>query len=187
MLNNKSSAAVAAAERQFHQQYAHVVQDRPTSDAGSQNESSSEHSSGYSSRSTRPLQAMPHVPNLPNGVRYDPSTQLEHPIALLASRYPTHNLGLENEYTQGPYQDAQGHHPSRSSGGSEAVKAFACATCGKGFARRSDLARHGRWHLVQPPVLQDADDILQSGYIVVSGHMFAIIQDAISNSSRDQH
>ena len=148
MLNTKGSVA-SAAERQFQNQYSHVVQDRQTSEASSQNESSSEHSSGYSSRSTRPLRAMPHVPNLPNDMRYDSSAPIEHPMPLLASGYPTHSLGLENEYAQAPYHDDQGHHASRSSGSSEAVKAFACATCGKGFARRSDLARHGMLPSVQ--------------------------------------
>ncbi|KAL8796281.1 MAG: hypothetical protein Q9195_001396 [Heterodermia aff. obscurata] len=143
MLNTKGSVATAAAERQFHHQYSHVVQDRQTSEASSQNESSSEHSSGYSSSSTRPLRAMPPVPNLPNDMRYESSAQIEHPISLLASGYPTNSIGLENEYAQAQYQDDQGHHASRSSGSNEAVKAFACATCGKGFARRSDLARHG--------------------------------------------
>jgi hypothetical protein len=35
-------------------------------------------------------------------------------------------------------QDMNGSRPQ-----SEAPKAFACSTCAKGFARRSDLARHG--------------------------------------------
>lgn len=187
MLNNKGSTAAVAAERQLNQHYGHIVQDRPNSDAGSEIESSSEQSSGYSSRSTRPLQAMPHVPNLPNAARYDSPSQLEHPMSLLASGYPTHNLGLENEYGQGPYQDDQGHHQSRSSGGSEAVKAFACATCGKGFARRSDLARHGRLHQVKPLVSRSADDIVQNEYIVVSDLTFATSQDATNNSSSDLH
>ena len=187
MLNNKGSAAAVAAERQLNQHYAHAVQDRPNSDAGSEIESSSEQSSGYSSRSTRPLQAMPHVPNLPNTARYDSPSQLDNPMSLLASGYPTHNLGLENEYGQGPYQDDQGHHPSRSSAGSETVKAFACATCGKGFARRSDLARHGGLHQVKPLVPQSADGIVQNEYIVVLDLMFATFQVATNNSSSDLH
>ena len=150
MLNNKGSAAAAAAERQLHQQYAHVVQDRPNSDTGSEIESSSEQSSGYSSRSARPLQAMPQLPNLPNDIRYHSPSQVDHSMSLLASGYPQQGLGLENEYGQEPYQDSQGHHANRSSGGNEAVKAFACATCGKGFARRSDLARHGKLRVVKP-------------------------------------
>ena len=152
MLNTKGSVA-AAAERQFSQQYAHIVQDRSNSDTGSEIESSSEQSSGYSSRSTRPLQAMPHVPNLPNNPRYQSPSQLDNSMALLASGYPAHNLGLENEYGPGPYHDEQGQHPSRPSGGSEVVKAFACATCGKGFARRSDLARHGRLRQCTTPCI----------------------------------
>jgi hypothetical protein len=41
---------------------------------------------------------------------------------------------------QAQQQDANGSRPQ-----SEAAKAFACSTCAKGFARRSDLARHGQY------------------------------------------
>lgn len=46
---------------------------------------------------------------------------------------PTHD-----EPTQ--QQDITGSRPQ-----SEATKGFACSTCAKGFARRSDLARHGQY------------------------------------------
>lgn len=43
-----------------------------------------------------------------------------------------------------PQQDQNPTEPGRNStGGSGLPKAFACSTCAKGFARRSDLARHG--------------------------------------------
>ena len=148
MLNSKGPATAAAAEQNYQSSFMRVVQsnDRAASEAGSELESSSEQSSAYSTRSARPLQAMPHVPN---GVRYPSPSHLEQPMPLLASGYSAQHLGLENEYMQGQYQDEQSSVPSRSSGGHDAVKAFACTTCGKGFARRSDLARHGKLHVVQ--------------------------------------
>lgn len=40
-------------------------------------------------------------------------------------------------------QQAPVRGPGRPSSGDPQTKAFPCSTCGKGFARRSDLARHG--------------------------------------------
>ena len=44
-------------------------------------------------------------------------------------------------------QDDGGLHQTPGDGSS--TKAFPCSTCGKGFARRSDLARHGKCKLIQ--------------------------------------
>jgi hypothetical protein len=143
MLNNKGPGAAAAPEHTYQPTLVRVVQcnDRSASEAGSEFESSSEQSSAYSIRPDRPLQAMPHVPN---GVRYPSPIQGEQPMSLLASGYSAQNLGIDNDYGQGQYHDEPSSHPGRSSSGNDAVKAFACTTCGKGFARRSDLARHGK-------------------------------------------
>ena len=142
MLNNKGPATTTTLEHNYQPNLVRVLQsnDRSASEAGSELESSSEQSSAYSTRPARPLQAMPH---LPNAVQYPSLSQSEQSLSLLPSGYSTQNIGLENEYAQAQYQDEQSNHPSRSSGGNDAVKAFACNTCGKGFARRSDLARHG--------------------------------------------
>lgn len=98
----------------------------------------SDHSSGYSSKSSKALQAMPHMQNM----RYQSPSQLQHPMPMLVNGYPV--LSQENSnvrYFPANY-DEQNNVASRAPG-NEGNKAFACQTCSKGFARRSDLARHG--------------------------------------------
>lgn len=143
MLNNKGPGAAGASQHTYQPTLVRVVQcnDRSASETGSEFESSSEQSSAYSTRPARPLQAMPHVPNV---VRYPSPPHAEQPMSLLASGYSAQNLVIDNDYEPGQYHDEPSSHPGRSSSGNDAVKAFACTTCGKGFARRSDLARHGK-------------------------------------------
>lgn len=153
MLNSKGPAAAAAAEHQFSQlSKSSQINTQLGSEAGSEVGNNSDHSSVYSSRSAKALQAMP---NMPNGMRYPSPSQLQHPLSLLASDYPSQHLGLENGYMHGQHhQDEQQNQAerfnaeNRASAGNDSIKAFACTTCSKGFARRSDLARHGEWYLI---------------------------------------
>ena len=75
-------------------------------------------------------------------------TDHQNPMSMLGSAYgerpyengflPQQQEGMPQQEDMGPITISQRHG---SNGG---VKAFACTTCGKGFARRSDLARHGK-------------------------------------------
>lgn len=97
----------------------------------------------------------------------------------------------------GPYSAAQlaplntgGRGPGRPSSGDPFSKAFPCSVCNKGFARRSDLARHGKlsFLLLIWFIKKDfADFFLQSGYTPVLGLMFVTILDVKSSLSNDLH
>lgn len=161
MLNSRgSTAAVAAAVTDQHLAHhrANVFQNSNSSDAGSILESMSGHTAEISSRSNRPLQALPYDSN--NQLR--PSHgDVHQPMPLLASSPDIPRMGFENGYAQSPNHHSEDQQQSGQliipgvSVVTEAVKAFACGNCGKGFARRSDLARHGKLHtcLLSPSVL----------------------------------
>lgn len=119
MLNsNRPAAVAAAAERQYHQQLAHVNTNMSTT--------------------------------MRNTTGYPSPSELQQPISMLRSGYGEGSY--DNIYVQKPspsppkYQsgskgDNTANETSASNGN---AKTFPCATCGKGFARRSDLARHGK-------------------------------------------
>lgn len=86
--------------------------------------------------------------HLARGVSYNPALQLQQQMPVLPTTYverPFQNVYMQqqeqrnNQGEAGP--DDSGSSRQNSNG---SVKAFACTTCGKGFARRSDLARHGK-------------------------------------------
>lgn len=148
MLNSKGPATAVATDHQFsHLAKSSQINNQIGSETGSEVGNNSDHSSVYSSRSTK--KALQALPNMPNGLCYPSTSQVQHPMSMLPSGYQPQHLGLENGYVHGQHQDEQQNqvdqlnNPSRSTGGNDSVKAFACTTCSKGFARRSDLARHG--------------------------------------------
>lgn len=112
----------------------------------------SEHSSRYSSQAPQPLPSYPPMPtNMPhaqamaaNGMRYPSPSHMQQPMPMMNNNYipnpPDHTYPPQ----QPVQQEQQNQQPGgRASGDTGPPKAFACSTCGKGFARRSDLARHG--------------------------------------------
>ncbi len=158
ILNSKGPAAAAAAEQQLQQQLAHAthINGRTSSDTTSERGESphaSEHSSRYSSRSSQPMHVMAHIPN---GMHYPSPTQMQQPLPMLQNGYIPNNL-IESGYIQD-----QPREQERSTTGYTGQKAFACNTCGKGFARRSDLARHGEYPI--PPSYQCLTDLARRTY-----------------------
>ncbi len=130
---------------------------RIKSEAGSERGVSphtSDHSSRYSSQTPQTNMAYQQMATqLANGMRYGspqigqqtnmapmiqhsyhPNAQTEHPYQQQAQ------LGAVQPTQQDQNQTESGRQSTGSTG---LPKAFACSTCQKGFARRSDLARHG--------------------------------------------
>lgn len=115
----------------------------------------SEHSSRYSSQT--PQNNHNHMAYLANQIqngipRYpSPSMQQQSNMPLIQHTYHP-NAGSDQSYqqqaqmgaVQTPMQQDQTQIDGSRPSGSGLPKAFACSTCAKGFARRSDLARHGK-------------------------------------------
>ena len=88
---------------------------------------------------------------LTNSMRYPSPTQIPggnmpliqhsyHPNAPSDQAYSQAQMGA----VQAPVQQDAVSIDGASRASNPLPKAFACSTCSKGFARRSDLARHGK-------------------------------------------
>lgn len=142
IVNSKGSkGAAAAAAANGTAQDLHLLQSIqqansiPMSDAGSERGNSphdSEHSRYSVARYGPPMNGMN---GAPNNMRYPSPTAMQNPMPMIQQPYQPNN-GFDNGMMQ---QDTV--RPARQADGAQ--KAFPCSSCGKGFARRSDLARHG--------------------------------------------
>lgn len=108
----------------------------------------SDYSSRYPSQPTQSMQPYPSMSNnLSNDLRYPSPTQMQVPPPLLNG----YNQNAVPDHAYQPHvqqqQDQQAQHTAdgrTTSADTGPPKAFACSVCSKGFARRSDLARHGK-------------------------------------------
>lgn len=110
----------------------------PVSEAGSERGTSphgSEHSRYSTPRLVTQMNGMNGAP-----MRYPSPSAMQNPLPMLQQPYRPEN-GYENGAMQ---HDPNGEPGRHMSGDNMPQKAFPCSTCGKGFARRSDLARHGK-------------------------------------------
>ena len=146
ILNSRGPAAVATVEQQLqhHINQLPQIHSQPYLDSSSDRGTSphtSDHSSRYSNRPTEPLQALA---NMANNTRFATPPQLPQTLSMLPENYMGHNGISSNDphYHDGT-QNPNAGKPPGNQGNSQSTKAFACSNCGKAFARRSDLARHG--------------------------------------------
>jgi len=134
ILNSKGPAAtMAAAEQQLQQRLVEVAHGngRSYSETGSEQGISPQSRSGHS---------LHDISNMADAGQYAPSPHLQQSMPMLSDSFLPHDGGSENGYDAQLGEQAHGGPRSSENG---VAKAFACSTCKKGFARRSDLARHG--------------------------------------------
>lgn len=134
----KGAAAAAAAAANGAAQDLHLLHSIsqansiPMSDTGSER-GNSPHDSEHSRYSAPRFGQLNGLNGGPNGLRYPSPTAMQNPLPMLQQPFRAEN-GFDNSMMQ------ENTRPGRPSAEG---KAFPCSTCGKGFARRSDLARHG--------------------------------------------
>lgn len=139
ILNNRGPVTAAAVVGdQSLQQYADLS-GRPTSDTGS-DRGMSPHGSDPPSR--YPSRTGPYLPamSMPTAA---PHLQQQF-TAMVSNPYPTPTESIDNGFARAQNDEQLIRSSALGAEGASQTKSFACSTCRKGFARRSDLARHGK-------------------------------------------
>ena len=141
ILNNRgpAAAAAAAAADQPLQHYSDV-NGRPISEAGSER-GMSPHMSDLTSRF--PSRSGSQFP----GMSMTSAPHLQQAFPMIPNPYPTPTESIDSGFAHAQNDEQHADRVGNASAAGDNTsqsKAFPCSSCGKGFARRSDLARHGK-------------------------------------------
>lgn len=133
ILNRKASVAMVAPDAQFDQQQFMQASNLNTSPSpGMKSEPNVSEAANQSVLSYPPHAPMNQPPNMNQDIRY-------------AVQQPNPQLPmLQSPYAPSGYSAASVPISAPQGRPEPPPKTFHCGTCGKGFARRSDLARHGK-------------------------------------------
>jgi hypothetical protein len=126
----------------------------------------------------------------------DPGRPYGSPVAMHPPMHmPDHNMGSVNMVLPGLPPPAGMvamppgplyNKPPEMAPAQPQPKAYPCTTCGKGFARRSDLARHGKSSQDIPKIEGYSLTSDKNVFTLGIGHTYAIIRDAGSSLSSDR-
>jgi hypothetical protein len=132
MLNKKGQMQQLTSGLLDHHQYQHSFVKHEPSMERSASPHGSEHSQYSNAHSIARAYPSPSTMHAPMHI------QNPMPAAMGMHGYPEMpNMGMPHMHMQ---QMPQQQAPPPQ----QPIKAYPCSTCGKGFARRSDLARHGK-------------------------------------------
>ncbi|KAI1005730.1 hypothetical protein K3495_g2488 [Podosphaera aphanis] len=159
IVNSKGKGAAAVAIKNGSPQDIHLlhsmsqVSDIPLSEPGLERDNPSHNSENSRYSTSRYLSQMNGMNGAPTDLRYPSPTAMQNSMPM--QQQPYRPEGFEKSMTpQAILKPEEGRQPETN----VVQKAFPCSSCGKGFARRSDLARHERIHSgVRPHVCQHVD------------------------------
>lgn len=159
------------------------IKSETNSERGVSPHPSNDYQSRYPQPAPPPLQAYQPMPAaMSNGMRYPSPTAMNAPMPMMNQQYLP-NPPPDHAYPPQVAPDQQQQVGGRPASDTGPPKAFACSTCGKGFARRSDLARHGKSRRVPLACGPTALTTQQRGFTAAFVRTFATTPTAASSSS----